>query len=157
MLKNRHKIKAKYSVKIVNSIKQTLGCSIVGNLEIGTFKNQKIFFIGGKLFGLFINDQPFLNVEGLKAFKANKRHVTVDDGAIKFILNGADIMFPGITHADGDIYEGDLVWIKDGRGLPISIGKALVDGAKMTTIKKGKAIENLHYIGDELWEFSRLY
>ena len=48
---------------------------------------------------------------------------------------------------------GDLVWVKDVKnGRPIAIGKALMDGPIMASKAPGKAIKNLHFVGDKLWK-----
>jgi PUA domain protein len=81
--------------------------------------------------------------------------VTVDDGAIKFILNGADVMAPGITDVDHIIKKNDVVWIRDERGLPLAVGLALMSGIDMAQSEGGRAVAIRHYIGDELWRASK--
>jgi len=82
-----------------------------------------------------------------------KAFVTVDMGAIKFVNNGADVMAPGIVEADEGIRPGDLVWIRDERNkVPLAVGEALVPGAEMPRGPKGKAVKNLHRVGDPLWD-----
>lgn len=88
----------------------------------------------------------------LLAKKPLKRHVTVDMGAVKFVNNGADVMAPGITEADPAIQPGDLVWIRDEKNkVPLAVGEAILPGAQMPRGPKGKAVKNLHHVGDELW------
>ncbi len=155
MLKNRHALRKKEAKDILEKLNEMLGCRIEGDVETADYDDKKLLFINGKLYGFFIEDEPFLNVEGLKQFKATRRYVTVDDGAIKFILNGADVMAPGIVDVDEKIKKGDIVWVRDERGLPLAVGKALMDGEEMIKAKKGKAVENLHRIGDEIWKLSK--
>ncbi|HDN50761.1 MAG: RNA-binding protein [Thermoplasmata archaeon] len=152
MLKNRHRLKKKEAKKIVEDIAAVFGCAVGEDVEIASYDNKRIIFINGHLSGFFIDDTPALTVEGCKRWNPQKNHVTVDDGAIKFILNGADVMVPGITDADTGIKKGDVVWVRDERGLPLAVGRALMDGEEMRSSGKGKAVENLHHIGDELWE-----
>lgn len=154
MLKNRHMVSKKEKKEIIREIEENLGCKIDGEIEIADYEKIKVLFINGKLHGLIIDDIPFLNVEGLKEYKASKKFVIVDDGAIKPILNGADVMAAGIINADENIKKGNLVWIRDERGLPIAIGKALIDGKEMKNLKKGKAVENIHHIGDKIWKMA---
>jgi PUA domain protein len=79
----------------------------------------------------------------------------VDPGAIKFIINGADTMSPGIVEADPAINEGDLVIIvEQAHGKAIAIGRALIPGKNMVR-GKGKAIKTIHYVGDELWKLEQ--
>lgn len=88
----------------------------------------------------------------LMAKKPTKAFVTVDMGAVKFVNNGADVMAPGITEADPAIQPGDLVWIRDEKNkVPLAVGEAILPGAQMPRGPKGKAVKNLHRVGDELW------
>ena len=84
--------------------------------------------------------------------RPSRAYVTVDMGAIRFVNNGADVMAPGIVEADPSIRPGDLVWVRDERNKqPLAVGEALVEGASMPRGPKGKAVKNLHRVGDELW------
>ena len=79
--------------------------------------------------------------------------VTVDMGAVPYVTNGADVMGPGITEADPEIAEGDMVWIRDARnGAPLAIGVALRSGEALASKEPGKAIKTIHYVGDKLWK-----
>ncbi len=79
-------------------------------------------------------------------------YVVVDEGAIKHLLNGADVMIPGITELS-NFSEGDVlaVWEPSKRS-PIVIGKALLSSDEVKVRKRGKAIKNLHYAGDKVWK-----
>jgi PUA domain protein len=80
--------------------------------------------------------------------------VTIDMGAVKFIINGADIMRPGIKELDQTITKDDFVAIIDiNNKKPIAIGLALYSSSKIQTMTTGKVIKNIHYVGDELWKF----
>jgi len=91
-------------------------------------------------------------IRGIKKWGVERFWVAVDDGAIPFLKNGADCMGAGIHIADPDILKGDFVWIRDQEtGDPIATGVALTDGEEMMMMKKGKAIQTIHWIGDDLW------
>ncbi len=91
-------------------------------------------------------------VRGLLAFPAGKRFVTVDMGAVPFVYNGADVMAPGIVDADPAIRTGDWVWVRDEKnGRPLAVGRAIMDGPAMAREERGKAIETVHHVGDDLW------
>lgn len=80
-----------------------------------------------------------------------KRRVIVDAGAVRFVVNGADIMKPGIVSADPEIAAGDLVVIAEERHKkPLAIGRALVAGTEMKG--EGKAVKSLHHVGDLIWK-----
>ena len=74
-------------------------------------------------------------------------------GAIKFVINGADIMRPGITEIEEGIAKDELVVIIDERNKkPLVVGIALYDSAEMKKITSGKVVKNIHYVGDEIWK-----
>jgi malignant T-cell-amplified sequence len=77
----------------------------------------------------------------------------IDDGAIKYILKGADVMRPGIATYDEWGDRDRLVVVRDdakGRGL--AIGMSLVESADMAKMTKGICIKNLHHAGDRVWD-----
>jgi PUA domain protein len=106
-----------------------------------------------------VDDEPFLfksHGEILPALKALDRielkRVVVDMGAVPHIVNGADVMAPGIAYADEKIAVHEVVVIVDEKyEKPIAIGKALVRGTMMKG-PKGKVVENLHHVGDKIWK-----
>ncbi len=101
---------------------------------------------------LVLGDAIVPTVRGLLAFPAQKRQVTVDMGAVPFVYNGADVMAPGIVEADSGIRPGDLVWVRDEKNRrPLAVGRALMDGPTMAREERGKAIETIHHVGDDLW------
>lgn len=84
-----------------------------------------------------------------------EKYATVDMGAINFVIKGADIMSPGIVDADEKIEPGDtIVIIEETHHKPLAIGISLITGKEMVDNDKGKAIENLHYVGDSIWELN---
>ncbi|MEM1579917.1 MAG: PUA domain-containing protein [Nitrososphaerota archaeon] len=76
----------------------------------------------------------------------------VDMGAVPHIVNGADVMRPGVINVIGVFREGDLVVVRDQRhGKPIAICTALVDVDSFKTMVKGKVAKNIHYVNDKIW------
>lgn len=79
--------------------------------------------------------------------------VVVDMGAIPYVCDGADVMAPGIVEVKGEFDEGALVAVRDIRhGKALAIGLSLTTSEGMRGTKKGKAVKNLHYVGDRLWK-----
>jgi len=100
----------------------------------------------------FIDDETF--VPTLKLIQKNNflKTVIVDMGAVKFVVNGADIMKPGIVEVSDDIGAGDIIVIIDvDNKKPLAIGRTLFDTKEMREQTSGKSIENLHWVGDEIW------
>ena len=91
------------------------------------------------------------NVEWLKTTKL--KTITVDKGAVKFVVNGADIMRPGITSIDYGFDKDSFVIIIDQEHKkPLAIGIALLNSEDMNSSAQGKVIKNIHYVGDEIWK-----
>lgn len=77
---------------------------------------------------------------------------TVDEGAIKFMLNGADVMRPGIVGFDQWGAQGKIVVIKEGKkGRAIAVGRSTVASSEAQTMSKGVCLKNLHHVGDKFW------
>lgn len=110
---------------------------------------------------IFVDNEPHLfridgtifpTVKGALELKPTQRLVKVDSGAVKFVVNGADIMGPGVVNADPLIKEGDfVVVVEEAHGKALAIGKALVKGDEMPG-KKGKVVKSIHYVRDEIWK-----
>lgn len=82
---------------------------------------------------------------------------TVDMGAVRFVVNGANIMRPGIVSFSSDFEKGTLLVVREvSHSKAIAIGRAVENGEKVRAMSKGQAIENLHYVGDKLWEAQKL-
>ncbi|UCH57544.1 MAG: hypothetical protein JSV18_01080 [Candidatus Bathyarchaeota archaeon] len=78
--------------------------------------------------------------------------IVVDMGAIPYVCNGADVMAPGIVEARGEFEEGSLVVIRDVQhGKALAVGRSLVPAEEMRLMRKGKAVSNLHHVGDKIW------
>jgi len=78
--------------------------------------------------------------------------IIVDKGAVRFVTDGADIMRPGMIQIDDTIAERDFVAIVDEtHNKPLAVGFALTSGNEMRLASKGKMIQNIHYVGDRIW------
>jgi PUA-domain protein len=79
--------------------------------------------------------------------------IVVDMGAIPYVCNGADVMAPGIVEVRGVFSEGGLVVIRDvTHGKALSVGVSLASSEEMREMRKGKALRNLHHVGDKIWQ-----
>ncbi|MFH1276740.1 MAG: DUF1947 domain-containing protein [Candidatus Woesearchaeota archaeon] len=80
------------------------------------------------------------------------KKITIDMGAIKYIVNGADIMRPGIVEIEKNIEKNEPVVVVDiNHKKPIAIGIALLYSEEMEKNNSGKVVKNIHYVGDEIW------
>jgi predicted RNA-binding protein (TIGR00451 family) len=78
--------------------------------------------------------------------------VTVDTGAVSYVINGADVMRPGVVAVTDDVQEGAPVQIVEERhGKPIALGIALMGAPQMREKTTGKVVKTFHFVGDEIW------
>lgn len=78
--------------------------------------------------------------------------VIVDMGAVPHILNGADVMVPGIVEF-GEFKLGDIVYVADiEKRRVFAVGRAVISSEELRRVRKGKAIRTLHYAGDKIWK-----
>lgn len=130
--------------------------------DASPYKNKKLEYVETDKWGMiFVDSEPHLfkidgkifpTVKGALELKPTRRLVKVDSGAVKFVVNGADIMGPGVVYADSSIKEGDFVIVvEEAHGKALAIGKALVVGDEMAG-KKGKVVKSIHYVRDEIWK-----
>lgn len=96
---------------------------------------------------------PFL---GSSATLALFPSAVVDEGAIKFMLNGADVMRPGIRKLDDWGGAGRMVVVKEEKkGRAVAVGLSLVASAEAQGMEKGGCIKNLHHLGDKYWNLHK--
>lgn len=80
------------------------------------------------------------------------KKITVDMGAVKFIIKGADIMRPGVTEIQESIAKDDFIVVVDANNKkPLAVGIALFNTGEMQKQDSGKVIKTIHYVGDGLW------
>lgn len=153
-LRNRYRIREKEVKEIAEHFNQIFGKNIfTGNetIDRADADGLTLLIINNEVLGFFCNEKPFLTIKGLIKYKLDKRYITVDRGAVKAILNGADVMAAGVVAAD-KFQKNDLVWVRDElHNMPLAVGIALMSSAEILNLKSGKAVKCVHRVGDELW------
>ncbi|HIP89420.1 MAG TPA: DUF1947 domain-containing protein [Thermococcus paralvinellae] len=169
MLKIKHPLSKKEIKGIIREMSEIFGEEVTkrminkkDNVQIAEFdKITQILFVNGKpmfikrqnlVFPLVIALYELSNEEDLRKWK---RRVVVDEGAVPFILKGADVMAPGIVDADEEIKEGDFVFVvEENYGRPLAIGIALMNGREMKEKNRGKAVKIIHHAKDKIWKLT---
>ena len=156
--RNRHRLKRKQIAQLLSTMQSKFSIKPFDDhtpVDIAQYENQEIILINDSIDFFIYQDTTFFTLKGLNKYKPQDYFVIVDMGTIRFLTNGADIMTPGIVNADTKINQGDLVWIADEtHWKPLGVGEALINGEDMIQKTKGKAIKNIHHIGDKLWQIS---
>lgn len=154
-VKSRHHLKGSEARKIISVLENMIDDASrlrSASFELAeTDEDVDIIFVNGKPFIMRMEGKPFFTVLGAIELGLKKRIVVVDSGAVRFIVNGADVMGPGIVSVDPEIAEGDMVVVTEERhGKPLAIGMALRSGAEMRC--EGKAVKSMHHVGDQIWK-----
>ncbi|TGC10552.1 RNA-binding protein [Methanolobus halotolerans] len=154
-VKSRVQIRKSDKIKLLKELSSTFG-DVVDTFadrkfETATADEVPIVIIEGDVLLFKIGDTYFPTVKGVLQLGLRKNIVVVDAGAVRFVVNGADVMCPGIVSADDDIETGDpVIIVEETHSKPLAIGTAMIPGARMQA-SSGKAIKSVHYVGDKLW------
>jgi PUA domain protein len=160
-IKKRHLLKRKQQKAELAKIESALGTTI--RVDIGTqletgildddtrvliYQNEILFFETNKRF--------FPTLHALLKDMVSIPKVSVDMGAIRFVVNGADIMRPGITKIEDDVRKDAAVAIVDEtHGKPLAVGIATMNAEEMRAATSGKVVLSVHYVNDHLWDFTK--
>ena len=126
----------------------------VSKKDLVQVMDDKIILIN-KIPSFFYHEKKLVPTLKLLIQKDLIPSVYVDQGAIKFVIKGADIMRPGITDFDPEIKKGNFVVIKDSQHKkPLAVGISLSTSEEVSKLKTGIILRNLHFLGDDLWKIS---
>ncbi|MEM2826054.1 MAG: PUA domain-containing protein [Sulfolobales archaeon] len=133
----------------------SLGASSTSLVYAAVFDGEVIYVIDGvpaafKSGEILAPTLVSARMTGIEAF----HYAVVDEGAVKPILNGADVMAPGILRVSD--FSADVivvVWSRDEK-TPLAVTQALMGSSEVVSKRRGKALKNLHYAGDGIWRVS---
>ena len=155
-IKRRYHLRKALLRQLTRGVVERFGKPVVellkGPIEVLELEEgREVILVAGEALLFRLNDKIFPMLKSLDQIPLKR--VVVDMGAVPHVVNGADVMAPGVVSADGEVTPGEGVAIVDERhGKPIAVGQALVPGAEMRGTR-GKVIKNLHHVGDEMWRF----
>ena len=159
-IRKRHPMKKRDQKRELERIEDILSSSITGldektKLEEGVLDDgSRVILVEGEIIFFETDGVLFPTLRALLSEVVSIPTVTVDMGAVKFVVNGADIMRPGITHIEDGIKSGSIVAIVDERhGKPLAVGVSKMSNEELRSAVSGKVIQSKHHIGDKLWEF----
>jgi len=122
------------------------------NVEYVELKSGEIMYlVDGKPELIEINNKiiPFLASKIILKLP----RLYVDQGAVPHIINGADVMAPGITKVIGELKEGELAIVIDqSNNKPLSVVEIMSNWGESFKAKHGKVAKNLHHVNDKLWK-----
>lgn len=101
-----------------------------------------------------LRDGPWIpTLRLLQQYPALLPNLTTDDRCPKYILQGAQMMAPGIHVMDAELRKNAIVSVSIRGAPPFLIGRLLQDGESiMAKTRQGPALDTLNVIGDGFWE-----
>jgi len=100
--------------------------------------------------------ETFFPYLGSQATLALFPGAVVDEGAIRFLLNGADVMRPGMRSFDDWGGVGRMVVVREEkRGRAVAVGPSSVPSSEAKEMTKGSCVKNLHHVGDKYWSLHK--
>lgn len=153
-IKTRHALRKKDAKRLMGRLVEKFGTDFGiarEGLELAiTDEDFDLVIQAGKPVLIVIEDDCIPTLRILRERAPDRYYVEVDMGAVKPILNGADVMGPGVRGADPSIREGDLVYVRTQETKsPIAVGIALRSYDELT--ERGKSVKTLHVLNDEIW------
>jgi len=156
-LKKRHAIKKSELSRLFQSLEEQIGESALfyktKRIEVGeTDSKVRVYLIDRQPCLMEYGSWVFPTLRGLVAHPISCRKIIVDSGAVGYVVNGADIMRPGIIDVTDDVKKDMPVQVVEERhGKPLAVCLSLYDAGALMEQEKGKSCKNVHYVGDELW------
>jgi len=123
------------------------------NIELIETEFAEIFLINGKPKLAKIGENIFPTLIFEEAFASTPK-VVVDMGAVPHVCNGANVMAPGIVGFEGELKKGALLFVVDEKyRKPIAVGELVCDADVAKKVTQGVVLKNIHFVGDEIWNF----
>ncbi|RLE78054.1 MAG: RNA-binding protein [Thermoprotei archaeon] len=161
IVKTRYRLSKKDTKKLFREISAQLGGEVLEKLssftsieKVETRLNFLIYLFEGKPILMEQNNVLFPTVLYAGLFKEVLPVVIVDMGAVPHVVNGADVMAPGIRSISKPFNENATVLVADEEKQRIfCVGLALMSSDRIFSEKRGRAIKNLHHVKDKMWDF----
>lgn len=161
-IERRHFLPKKERKLFFKDVSRILGIDVERTLgpkpqvEVLETSKHKIFLVNGLPVLARSEDDVFPTLAFKDPVSALPK-IVVDMGAVPYICNGADVMAPGISEIQDDFKKNGLVVILDERNKkPIALARSFHDSKIVKNLEKGKVLRNLHYVGDDIWNVTRV-
>lgn len=157
-IRKRHTVRKSEMAGIVRRLETDLGAEA----ELFAGERIEVAETGGPVRFYFVDREPLLferggvlfpTLRGAMARPFRARRITVDMGAVPYVVNGADIMRPGIVAISDDVLaDRPALVVEERHGKPLAVCIARLDAGAMRAETDGKVCKNIHHVGDEIWE-----
>lgn len=156
-VKRRHAIKKSAGMRVQKALADEIGAAeeLFRSKSIEVVETNSpftLYLVDKQPLLMEIDDRIFPTVRGAVERPFEERRVVVDAGAVPYVMNGADIMRPGVVRVSPDVKkDAPCVIAEERHGKPLAIGISLYDAADLTAMEKGKVVRMLHRVGDDIW------
>jgi len=106
---------------------------IVDGIIVGRLR----FDIPKRGYSFLLSQEGALRIGAL----SRQKWVTLHDGVLKYLKDGANLMVPGVAGCDSGIQVDDDVWLADSNGAVVGSGISRMTGEEMAKEKKGFAVK----------------
>lgn len=146
------------SKKELKSLREKVGSlnldsTSLENVEVEEIKDERCYFVGRKPFIYEKGTDPIIpTLFMLNVAKPDSRYVTVDDGAVPHIMNGANVFAQGITDMDMGVKAEEMVFVRNKDGIFLAVGVAQREAEDIMQNKKGEAVRLIHFPDDRIFK-----
>ncbi|MFX0161875.1 MAG: PUA domain-containing protein [Candidatus Hodarchaeota archaeon] len=129
---------------------------LVEKIHLGNGK--EVFVVGQKVRFFNFSGDIFPSIHALlEGWGKSLPRVVVDMGAVPHVVNGADVMAPGVVRVEGEFMEGSLVVVVDeNHGQPLAVGTSVFSREIIENMgknkEKGRVVISLHHVGDSFFK-----
>ena len=128
------------------------------DISSGKLENFKVYFLNNEPCFLQAKEGPIIpHLKLLHKYPFLLPTCQVDEGGIKHLISGADVMIPGMTSKGGklptekEIPHNIVAVLCEGLENAMAIGQMQMSAAEMESKGKGVGIKVYTYIGDDTW------
>lgn len=115
--------------------------------------DSELYYVNGKPFIIQHGGKFYPSLKALDWLKIQYPKAVVDMGAVPYVAKGADIMAPGIRRVESEFGQGATVIVTEEKyGKTLAVTDAIMTSAQIMQERRGKALFNVHYVGDRVWK-----
>jgi len=152
----RHFISRKETKTLVQLCwKINIDASSWDKIEIDEHRDEKLYYVSSKPYVYIKGETIIPTLFLLNDTRPEGYSITVDDGAVPHVMNGASVFAQGIVSMDHNIQKDSMVFIRDMKSRYVAVGIAERNAEEVMNNKKGSAARIIHHPGDKILQFDK--
>ncbi|MCL4420012.1 DUF1947 domain-containing protein [Patescibacteria group bacterium] len=147
----RHYISRKEYKNLVRLCERiSIDASSWDRVEIDEHRDEKLYYVNSKPYLYTRGDTVIPTLFLLNDIKPENFSITVDDGAVPHVMNGASVFAQVRFRIDMKIHKDSIVFIRDLKNRYIAVGVAERSAQEVINDRKGSMARIIHHPGDKL-------